>query len=337
MSKDHRGTIGSEAELIAALAAIFQSGADAKTPSDLIVDIGDDAAIIQTSGDLMALSSDLLTEGTHFKMEFSDLYSIGKKAAVANLADIFAMGIRPRFFLVSVAFDERFLYSESSKNSILQLARGIHDQAHRFGVRVIGGDIARSDRLTISITALGSGSKKVTRSGAKPGDGLFITQLPGKSFLGLDQLRKGLEIDSESITHHLAPEVDFEKFFAISESATALSDISDGLISEASHIARASGVDINIESAALKSHPEFEKISEVAKRLGIDPIVAITESGEEHFPVFTSRSGEQSKEQSKNESDLIRFKIGDVLAQSGESPRVMLDFQEVSKSGFSHF
>lgn len=332
MSGDYRGRYGSESELIAALATLFQSGAE-KIPADLIVDIGDDAAIIQTAGDLMALSSDLLVEGTHFKMEYSDLYSIGKKAAVANLADIFAMGIRPRFFLVSVALDERFLHNESSKNSILELARGIHDQASQFGVRVIGGDIARSDRLTISITALGNGSKKVTRSGAKVGDGLFITQLPGRSLLGLEQLRKGINIDGESIAHHLAPEVDFEKFFTISRSATALCDISDGLISEAGHIARASEVDINIESAALKHHPNFEKISELAKELGIDPIAAIIESGEEHFPIFTSRIDELGKLDGMKNG----FKIGDVLAKAGESGRVMLDFQEAKPSGFSHF
>jgi thiamine-monophosphate kinase len=333
MSEDHRNTLGSESELITALATLFQSGAVAKTPSDLIVDIGDDAAIIQTSGDLMALSSDLLTEGTHFRLDFSDLYSIGKKAAVANLADIFAMGIRPRFFLVCVALDERFLHPESSSNSILQLARGIHDQASQFGVRVIGGDIAKSDRLTISITALGHGSKKVTRAGAKAGDALFITQLPGKSLLGLEQLRKGINIDQESIAHHLAPEVDFENFFTISHSATALCDISDGLISEAGHIARASEVDINIESAALKDHPGFVKIYEIAKQLGIDPITAITESGEEHFPLFTSRNDESGELDGMKRG----FKIGEVFAKSGENGRVMLDFQEEKRSGFSHF
>jgi thiamine-monophosphate kinase len=312
-----------EKEIIARLAEIFRAGHEA--PANVLTGIGDDAAVIACKGKLLAVSTDLLTEGVHFRSEWSDAYSIGRKATVANIADIYAMGIPAQYLVVAVAIPGEYLEMSSNQEPrLFQIAQAIADECRRSSVYVVGGDLSRGKSLTISITAFGEGSKRIERSGAQVGQGVFLFDLPGKSLLGLRQLEREIKVDQRSINFHNQPEVRFNDFLVAAESATAMIDISDGILADAGNIAEASKLSIEISSALLKAHPDYEDISRVASLLGVDPIDLVLNSGEEHSPLFTSSEA------------LIpgAHRIGSTLNEGAS--RVFLDGSSIA-GGFSHF
>lgn len=315
-----------ELEIIARLQEIFSGGQSASPDGDLLVGIGDDAAFFRAGvpSHGVVIATDLLTEGTHFKREWSDLYSIGRKAAAANLADIYAMGAKARYLLVAVAF------RPEDGDEIFELARGIADECARVDARVIGGDIARGSALTVSITALGICDAVITRSGAKAGDALYLhsgeNSLPGRSFLGLEQLRREVEVDEASIDFHRTPKVEYENFISLAKMATSLCDISDGILSDAGALARASDVTIEIDSVALREHPGYKEVEAIAATLDLDPMQVVLTSGEEHSPLFTAEAGMGSE---------MAWEIGRVLRQG--DALVLVDGQPRNEVGFKHF
>ena len=310
-----------EIAIISRLKEIFDG--DAK--SDLIIGIGDDAALAASSGGGIALATDILVEGTHFNLAWSDLYAIGRKAAAANLADIYAMGIAAKYLLVAVAFNP------TMGSSIFDLARGIADECEGVGAKVIGGDLARSHSLTVAITAFGEydlgRARVVSRSQAQVGDGLYILDLPGRSILGLEQLRRGIAKDEDSIAFHRAPVVDYQGFLAAARFATSLTDISDGIMIDAASLARASEVTIDIDAKRLKGHPSYPVIANLAESLALDPLQLVLTSGEEHSPLFTADPDQVSATSC--------HRIGTVTKRSGAE--ITLDGKTVTPEGFQHF
>ena len=265
-----------EISIISRLQEIFGRSGD----ETLEIGIGDDAAVFRSEGRSIAIATDILTEGTHFDRNWSNLYSIGRKAAAANLADIFAMGIPAKYLVVAVAFPA------NESDAILDLGRGIADECDLVGAHVIGGDLSRSDRLTVAITALGecfAQQRIITRSGAHDGDVLFISSLPGRSALGLEQLRRGVRVDEGSIAFHRAPEVSYQEFIRAANGATSMCDISDGISIDASSLARSSEVAIDIDTHLIAEHPDFERIAQLAHQLGLDPRQIHGQLALEHF------------------------------------------------------
>ena len=173
--------MASESELIAALTAVFKS-------SDLrvLIGIGDDGAVIAPSPLKSVLATDMAVEGVHFNRDWSTLREIGAKITAANLADIFAMGGDPKYLLVSAGLTPDFGIPE-----ITELATGIAEEAALVGASVVGGDISRAEQLVISISVFGEVENPITRSGAKVGDSVIISGLPGRSAAGLLQLKNG--------------------------------------------------------------------------------------------------------------------------------------------------
>jgi thiamine-monophosphate kinase len=230
--------MASESELIAAVKAIFETSLDDR----ILVGIGDDAAVIAQPKGKVALATDIAVEGVHFNREWSSLFEIGAKITAANLADIYAMGGKPEYLLVAAALPVDFSVPE-----IQELAHGIVDEAAKVGARVVGGDLTASSNLVISIAVYGSVKEPILRSGARVGDLVIISDLPGKSAAGLELLKRG--ISDERTLAHRRPEVNYfaARDFALA-GVSAMCDVSDGLISELLHISRASGVGIEIES-----------------------------------------------------------------------------------------
>lgn len=230
--------MASEADLIAALKAIFEANADER----VLVGIGDDAAVISQPKGKVALATDIAVEGVHFNRSWSSLFEIGAKITAANLADIYAMGGKPEYLLVAAALPQGFEVPE-----IQELARGIVDEAAKVGARVVGGDLAASQTLVVSVAVYGSIKDPVLRSGAQAGDLVIINDLPGASAAGLALLQQGIK--DERTLPHRRPIVDYTaaRDFALA-GVSAMADVSDGLISELSHIAKASGVGIEIRT-----------------------------------------------------------------------------------------
>ena len=230
--------MASESELIAAVRAIFEATPDER----VLIGIGDDGAVIAQPKGKVVLATDIAVEGTHFNREWSSLFEIGAKITAANLADIYAMGGRPEYLLVAAVLPHGFTVPE-----IQELARGIVDEASKVGARVVGGDITASKDLVISIAVYGSVKDSVARSGAQVGDLVIISDLPGASAAGLELLKQGVR--DERTLPHRRPIVNYEaaRDFAL-VGVSAMCDVSDGLTSELLHIAKASGVGIEIRT-----------------------------------------------------------------------------------------
>ena len=230
--------MASESELIAAVRAIFEATPDER----VLIGIGDDGAVISQPKGRVVLATDIAVEGTHFNREWSSLFEIGAKITAANLADIYAMGGKPEYLLVAAALPHGFTVPD-----IQELARGIVDEASKVGARVVGGDVTASKQLVISIAAYGSVKESVTRSGAQVGDLVIISDLPGASAAGLELLKEGVR-DERTLAHR-RPSVNYAAAhdFALA-GVSAMCDVSDGLTSELLHIAKASGVGIEIRT-----------------------------------------------------------------------------------------
>ena len=152
-----------------------------------VLGIGDDAAIAPPGTGPALLTTDVLVEGTHFRREWSLPEEVGWKALAVNLSDAAAMGGRPRHALVSL-----ILPSATRVESVLALYRGMRRMASRTGTTVLGGNLARGKPLSVTITLLGDfpHGDPVLRSGARPGDRLYVTGQPGLARLGLRLLER---------------------------------------------------------------------------------------------------------------------------------------------------
>ena len=269
-----------ERALIAALGEIFGRVQNPKNQKNLLFGIGDDGAVLAPSELATVATMDLAVEGVHFRTDWSTPHQIGAKVAVANIADIYAMGGDPHSLLVGIS-----LTGKEEVDWVLDLARGIAEEAMKVGAQVIGGDTVRGEKITIAITALGNTSEPIYRSGAKVGDHLVISGLPGASAAGLALLEAGKrELFPEIVKVHLQPSVNGKNAHAlISAGAKAMCDLSDGLLVDANRISEASGIGIRINLDNL----DLSSLIEVGKSLAIDPISWVLTSGEEHFFIAT--------------------------------------------------
>jgi thiamine-monophosphate kinase len=207
---------------------------------------GDDAAVVAAPDGRVVATTDVLVEGVHFRRDWSSAYDVGRKAAAANLADVAAMGARGTALLVGLAAPADLPVQWS-----LELTDGLRDEAALVGAAVVGGDVVRSEALVISVTALGDleGRAPVTREGAKVGDVVVLAGRLGRSAAGLELLRKGMR-QGELVDAHRRPSPPYAMGPTLADAgATAMCDVSDGLVADLGHIAQRSGVRIDLDPA----------------------------------------------------------------------------------------
>ena len=230
--------------VIAALAARMPAGPLTS------VGIGDDAAVVGTPSGSVVAAVDLVLEGRHFLRSWSSAYDVGVKAAARSLADIAAMGATATALLVALAAPGTLPASWP-----LELADGLAFEAGRAGAGIVGGDTARADSVLLSVTALGdlAGRPPVRRSGAAPGDVVAVAGPLGHSAAGYALLTAGEAAASpELVAAHRRPAPPYEAGpEAALLGATAMIDVSDGLLADLGHVADASGAAINVESSRL--------------------------------------------------------------------------------------
>jgi thiamine-monophosphate kinase len=285
-----------EAQVIAAVAEIFRGD-----HNGVLVGIGDDAAVVKTSP-LSVITTDMAVEGTHFNLEWSNAFDIGRKITAANLADIYSMGATPQYLVVALT-----LTGSETMEWISDLALGIAHEAKSCGVVVVGGDLTRGGIKVISITAIGEVEKPLTRSGAQLGDSIYITSLPGWSAAGLAVIQKDQTDDLEAyaIEEFCAPNVDYWAASAMAQAgATAMCDVSDSLITQAQQMALASGVGFKFFKEAFSADSEFTALNELANKEGIDVWQWIFAGGEDHVFLATG-------------VDLPGLCVGEVILGSG--------------------
>jgi thiamine-monophosphate kinase len=308
--------IESEAGLIARLRDLFHTSFQTQVQ----VGIGDDAAVIKSSNNKLVATVDMAVEDIHFNKKWSTPFQIGAKLTTANLADIFAMGAIPKYLLVAAGISEL-----NNSETVTELAKGIRSVADKFEVTVIGGDLSKSEKMTLSITALGELSDQpILRSGARVGDLIYLSSLTGLSAAGLAILNRELDRPRYVVEAHLNPKlVAPDKLIKV---ATSMCDVSDGLATDAAHLSYASNVNFNLSKDLISQAADFKDLAELAKELSEDVFDWILTGGEDHF--FLATVGKE------NESNELGIQIGSVGKGEG---KLLLDGVEIKKTGYQHF
>ena len=288
------GTVG-EFGLIAELTRDL-----ANNQPETLVGIGDDAAVLQSPGQgiRQLVSTDLLCEGVHFDLMYAPLKHLGYKSIVVNVSDICAMNGRATQVVVGLALSNRF-----SVEAAKELYSGMRLACERYGIDLVGGDTTSSrSGLMISVTVLGvvNEGKETMRNGAKPDELLVVSGELGGAFMGLQVLEREKHVFKEApgaqpdltgfealLERQLKPEArvdviaELEKLEII---PTSMIDVSDGLASEALHIAASSGCGVRIHEDKI---PMAEHMYETARTFNLDPTLCALSGGEDYELLFT--------------------------------------------------
>jgi thiamine-monophosphate kinase len=283
---------------------------------DLKVSIGDDCAVIKKNPKTNYLvSTDLLLEGVHFNLKFITPLQLGKKTASVNISDIAGMGGIPKFLLLSIAMPKT-----TSLKFTKEFFSGVKRVCKKFNVRLIGGDTSSSKGgIFLSATIIGEAKSGgfMTRSGAKPGDSVYVTGKVGDSAGGLDILLNGHKVsegaDQYLIKKHLnvTPRVDEGVFLARSKPVRAMIDMSDGIGSDIRRICEASGVGARVFSGTL---PVSRQLKALAVKLKKDVDDYALYGGEDYELMFTVKADceEKLKIEYKKKFRKSIFRIGEI-------------------------
>jgi len=301
--------------LIAALQPRLRTSAAVEVAS------GDDAAVVRLGAERLVVSTDMLVQDRHFRLEWSSAGDIGRKAAAQNIADLSAMGARPVALTAAIA-----LPPHTSVEWVLGVVDGLVAEAAEVGAVVVGGDVTRAENVTISITAMGvpAGSRLVPRSGAQPGDVVAICGRLGWAAAGLAVLGRGFKSPRVVVDAHRRPHPPYAAGpAAAAAGATAMIDVSDGLLADLGHIADASGVQIVLDPQLL---PIDDQVRATASAFNADPLGWVLAGGDDHALAATFSSDASLPD---------GFEIvGEVLAGSGvEVP----GYRHIGAPGYDHF
>ncbi|MEO0073340.1 MAG: thiamine-phosphate kinase [candidate division WOR-3 bacterium] len=286
--------------------------------------IEDDAAVL---ADGTVITTDAYAEGVHFDSAYMTHYDIGRRCACAALSDIVAMAAEPDAVLVSLAVPPAI-----SKEAIRQLYRGIGYVCSRLNCEIVGGDTIALDHMILTITATGHSRRPCFRSGAKPGDSVYLTGYAGLAETGRIVLSYGT-FGSRSgwtaaVRRHLLPLPRIAAMRKLAPHLHALIDTSDGLATDAGHIARLSRVRIELDASAIPITPATRRLCAMR---GIDPLEFCLASGEDYELLFTAPVN-----LARVIADTPIVKIGTVKRGHGLFLRDRLGIRPLKACGYDH-
>lgn len=317
--------------------------------SDVLIGIGDDAALLKPFRENVLVTTDMMVEGIHFNLDYITPYQLGFKLVSINVSDIYAMGGNPRYILINLAMNKN-----TSKESFDNFFDGVDRAITHYRISLVGGDISSTNRgMALSATLIGYTQKCLRRSGAKIGDKIYVTGNLGDSACGLELLKRikrplPIEISKEQremnkelkicaknllkdfglkdieplLKRHLLPEARNPKRFI--RYATSMIDISDGLLIDLSRLCDESKVGARIY---IKNIPISSGLKKTASYLGLSPIKLALSGGEDYELLFTTQ----------REKRVRAIYIGDIT----ESERVIIDpsgnKRAFSPEGYQHF
>lgn len=304
--------------------------------------IGDDAALLTPStGMQLVVSTDLLAEGVHFERSFGPLRLLGRKALAVNLSDLAAMGAKTRWFFLSLAIPAGFPLEE-----IEALLDGLAEQAAEHGVLLAGGDTCGSrSGLVISVTVMGEQRPELVlrRSGARPGDEVWVSGTLGDSALGLQLLLSGGDKKGDTATEYVVhrhldpiPRCGLGQTLAEADLVSAMIDLSDGLLADLGHICQQSGCGAEIELAQVPRSPQFASLVAAAAPSFWQLLVA---GGEDYELCFTASPTQRAAILETANSAGIPVTVIGKVTDSGRVVAHLPDgsnFQP-SASGYTHF
>ncbi|KRC46186.1 MULTISPECIES: thiamine-phosphate kinase [unclassified Nocardioides] len=248
---------------------------------DVLVGPGDDAAVLRVRKGHVVVSTDVMVEGRHFRRDWADAADVGARAAAQNLSDINAMGGRAQWLTVGLAAP-----ADLPAQWALDFTRGFAEECARVGAGLVGGDVSRADQIVVSVTAIGACTvSPVLRSGAAAGDVVALCGRQGWAAGGLAVLGRGFRSPRVLVEAYRRPAPPYDAGQVAAEAgATAMVDISDGLLAEAQHVAEASGVSIDITTDAFEVP---EPLLAVGQATGADPLQFILGGGDDHALLAT--------------------------------------------------
>jgi len=304
--------------------------------------IGDDAALLSPSAGMqLVVSTDLLAEGVHFERSFGHLRLLGRKSLAVNLSDLAAMGARPRWFFLSLAIPAGFPLEE-----VEALLDGLAEQAAEHGVLLAGGDTCGSrSGLVISVTIMGEQQSELLlrRSGARPGDEIWVSGTLGDSALGLQLLQGNVEKTDAAATEYVVgrhldptPRCSFGLALAEAGLVSAMIDISDGLLADLGHICEQSGCGAELQLGQVPCSPQFTALADAAAPLFWQLLVA---GGEDYELCFTAPAASRAAILQQSKTAGIPATVVGKVTDSGRVVAHLPDgsiFQP-SSAGYTHF
>jgi thiamine-monophosphate kinase len=245
---------------------------------DVALGPGDDAAVVLAADGRVLVSTDMLVEGRHFRLDWSTPHDVGRKAVAQNAADIEAMGGRVTAFVVGFGAPP-----ETPTAQVSALADGMWDEAGRIGAVIVGGDLVSSPQWVVSMTVLGdmAGRPPVLRSGARPGSRIAVAGQLGYSAAGYTLWHNGIDRFDDLRQRHLVPQPPYRQGRVAAEAgAQAMIDVSDGLVGDLRHMAEASGVSVDLSTEAMSA--DRQALLAAAEAVGVDPWTWVLGGGEDH-------------------------------------------------------
>jgi thiamine-monophosphate kinase len=309
----------------------------------IVTGIGDDAAVFRNnSGKETVISTDLLVEDIDFRRSTTPPYLLGHKALAVSLSDLAAMGSRPLSSLISIGVPEDVWQSDF----IDRFYDGWLDLAKRYGVQLIGGDTSRTnEHMVIDSIAIGecSAGMAVKRTGASPGDQIFVTGSLGAAAAGLRLIERGANLgdeDLQKLDHVLLrqlrpePRVGWGIVLGEERIASAMIDLSDGLSSDLNHLCAESNVGALIDASLL---PIDERVVELCGRRALDPLQLALHGGEDFELLFTVKPGNIARLPRRVDGVEIK-RIGEVThADKGVKISEGSRIWDLTPGGWKHF
>lgn len=288
------------------------SSAGFSSDPEVVVGVGDDAAVINSGARQTLVTTDMMLEGVHFDTSFANIASVGYKLVSVNVSDIMAMAATPKYLFLNMA-----MHGDTDVDDFWRLFSGIEHGIRMYDLKLLGGDLSASTGpCMLSATLLGVSQGFVSRFGARPGDKVYVTGTLGDSACGLEILKRlspdsrriikeldmihdfrpngtdtlntgDVEINFSTalplIKRQLAPDARSSKAYATA--ATSMMDISDGLFIDLTRLCDESSVGVELDLAML---PVSSEMTSAATLLGIDPVKPAVSGGEDYELLFTA-------------------------------------------------
>jgi len=291
-----------------------------KKRKEILKGIGDDAMVFRNG---YAVSTDSFFENVHFDLKYFSMFALGYHCMAASLSDLAAMGAMPICALVSLNLTKKII-----KKDVDDLYNGFEKIVGKYKMDIGGGDIVASPCLGMTITVIGYTNRPLMRHGAKIGQALFVTNFLGLAEAGRLVLKENLPKDEypDAIKKHLFPEPRIFECQKMKKFITSAIDTSDGLSTDAHHLAEESNVKIVIDAEHVPIHPEVGKFCRIKK---LDPLQFILASGEDFELLVTAR-------QIPRIPSIKVFKIGRILRGSGLYLSSHGKLKRITPSGYEH-
>ncbi|MFW2389647.1 MAG: thiamine-phosphate kinase [Polyangiales bacterium] len=293
---------------------------------NVLVGIGDDAAVIDFGSRPTIITVDTQVEGVHFRLDLLSPHELGYRAMVAAASDVWAMGAMPSAAVVALTIP-----ATSSEEEFRELIEGLAEAARTTGARVIGGNLSEGQELTVTTTVFGLPiADSLTRVGAKPGDSVYVTGTLGAAALGFAVLDSG-GVESEDGVRFAErwkrPPLNGRVAKALAGVATAAVDVSDGCLQDLEHLTSASNVGAILRADALPTAPGHAKI---CAALGLDANALALTGGEDYELLFTAPESDDAAALGSRIGQIIEGTGVQVLDGSGRAV-------EVDRGGYRHF